>query len=134
MAPKFLGKLYEEFSIRAVVEAPRDCKVLFVQRLVRFTAYGSTVLVLALFLKSLGISEARIGLFMTLTLLGDVVISLVLTILADRIGRRRMLAFGAFSMACSGVVFALASNFWILLAAAVFGVISRKYYPRPVTG
>lgn len=66
MAPKLLQKLYEEFSIRAVVEAPYDCRVLYVQRLVRFAAYGSTVLVLALFLKNLGITEARIGLFVSL--------------------------------------------------------------------
>ncbi|RMZ91210.1 hypothetical protein DV736_g1534, partial [Chaetothyriales sp. CBS 134916] len=124
MGLEILQKLYEELSIRAVVESPRDCKILYAQRFIRFAAYGSTTLVLVLFLKKLNINEEQIGLFMTLTLLGDVAISLVLTVIADGVGRRRMLAFGAFSMACSGIVFALLSNFWILLAAAVFGVIS----------
>lgn len=61
---------------------------------------------------------------MTLTLTGDIVISFFLTLTADRIGRKTTLATGAILMSISGVVFALFENYWILLAAAVFGVIS----------
>jgi MFS family permease len=61
---------------------------------------------------------------MTLTLLGDVMLSLLLTLVADKLGRRRILFMGSVMMACSGVVFALFENFWALLAAAVFGIIS----------
>jgi MFS family permease len=61
---------------------------------------------------------------MTLTLLGDVLLSLLLTLVADKLGRRRILFMGSIMMACSGVVFALSENFWILLVAAVFGIIS----------
>lgn len=120
----YLRAFADEIGLLALVGSPLDTKVLCVQRLVRFLAYGSTTLILALFLAALRIPESRIGLFMTLTLLGDVAISLVLTIVADGIGRRRMLALGALLMAGSGVVFAVSSNYWVLLAAAVFGVIS----------
>lgn len=61
---------------------------------------------------------------MTLTLTGDILISFVLTLTADKIGRKTTLAAGAILMSLSGVVFALFQNYWILLAAAVFGVIS----------
>ncbi|CAK7273836.1 hypothetical protein SEPCBS57363_005853 [Sporothrix epigloea] len=61
---------------------------------------------------------------MTLTLLGDAVISLVLTAITDRVGRRRILSVGCLLMAGSGVVFALSGNFWILLLASIVGVIS----------
>jgi predicted MFS family arabinose efflux permease len=61
---------------------------------------------------------------MTLTILGDVLVSLVLALWADRLGRRRILMLGGLMMAGSGVVFAITSNYWILLAAAVLGVIS----------
>ena len=61
---------------------------------------------------------------MTLTLLGDVLLSLFLTLVADRVGRRRVLILGALLMVLSGAVFAVFENFWILLAAAVVGVIS----------
>lgn len=61
---------------------------------------------------------------MTLTLLGDVMLSLLLTLVADKLGRRRILFMGSVMMACSGVTFALSENFWVLLIAAVFGIIS----------
>lgn len=126
MAPEALRRIYNEIGLGVVVKSPRDTKILCLQRIVRFLAYGSTSLVLALFLSSLDVSDEKIGLFMTLTLLGDVVISLVLTIIADGIGRRRMLMFGASMMVASGIVFALSSNYWILVAASVFGVISPR--------
>jgi MFS family permease len=126
MATKVLRRVYNEVGLQAVINSPRDTKILCLQRVVRFLAYGSTSLVLALFLSSLNINDERIGLFMTLTLLGDVVISLILTIIADGIGRRKMLMFGASMMVVSGIIFALASNYWILVAASVFGVISPR--------
>lgn len=61
---------------------------------------------------------------MTFTLLGDVLLSLLLTLVADKLGRRRILFGGSIMMACSGITFALSENFWILLIAAVFGIIS----------
>ena len=64
---------------------------------------------------------------MTLTLLGDVVISFVLTLVADGLGRRRILILGAALMSASGVIFALNGNYWILVAASIFGVISPRH-------
>ena len=61
---------------------------------------------------------------MTLTLLGDVLLGGFLTLIADRVGRRKVLIAGSFLMVMSGTVFALVENFWILLVAAVLGVIS----------
>jgi predicted MFS family arabinose efflux permease len=78
------------------------------------------------YLQVLGISKARIGLFMTLTLIGDVVISFMLTMFADGLGRKAILAAGAALMTVSGVIFALSGNYWVLLAAAIFGVISPR--------
>ncbi len=61
---------------------------------------------------------------MTSTLLGDVLISLVLTSITDKVGRRRVLTLGASLMAISGLVFAASDNYWLLLVASVLGVIS----------
>lgn len=61
---------------------------------------------------------------MTLTLLGDVILSLLLTLIADNFGRRKVLFMGALLMVLSGAVFAVFENFWVLLGAAVLGVIS----------
>ncbi|KAF4548233.1 MFS-type transporter-like protein 32 [Elsinoe fawcettii] len=118
------SRLGEESGIKSVIRSSRDVKLLFSQRFVRMFAYGGTTLVLAAYLAALGISESRIGLFMTLTLLGDIFIGLTLTLHADRLGRKFVLAAGAVLVSCSGLAFALSSNYWVLLAAAVFGVIS----------
>ncbi len=125
-------KLYAEVGLEALIQAPANIHLLCLQRLVRLLAYGATSLVLVLFLSSLHVSEARIGLLQTLTLIGDVFISLVLTIIADRAGRRRMLALGSLLMTASGVIFATCSNFWILTLASVVGVISPRQGSDPV--
>jgi predicted MFS family arabinose efflux permease len=119
-------KILEELGLLAVWNSSIDTKLLLTQRFVRLFAYGATTLILVTYLVALGISEERIGLFMTLTLFGDMLISFCLTLIADGLGRRVVLALGAFLMSGSGVIFVLSRNYWILLAAAVFGVISPR--------
>jgi MFS family permease len=104
--------------------ASKDVYIIIVARYVRLFAYGAVALILALYFQELGFSDEQIGLFMTLTLLGDVFISLLLTLVADYVGRRTILLFGAGAMAASGAVFATTSNYVALLLAAILGVIS----------
>jgi predicted MFS family arabinose efflux permease len=61
---------------------------------------------------------------MTLTLVGDVFLGTFLTLVADKLGRRKVLIGGSFLMVLTGVVFAVFENFFILLMAAVVGVVS----------
>jgi MFS family permease len=102
----------------------RDGWLLFLTRFVRLFAYGSLSVVLVFYLIGLGLSESQTGLLLTLTLLGDTVVSLYLTTRADRIGRRRMLIVGAVLMAAAGLAFACTSNFLLLIFAGTIGVIS----------
>src|SRR5438128_3942983 len=83
----------------------RDGWLLFLTRFVRLFAYGSLSVVLVFYLISLGLSESQTGLLLTLTLVGDTVVSLYLTTRADRTGRRRMLIVGAILMAAAGLAF-----------------------------
>lgn len=119
-----MWKIAEELGAATILHAPRDVHLLFLTRFLRMAAYGAASLILALFFSSLGISEPRIGLFMTFTLLGDVGLSLLLTFIADAAGRRRILLLGCCCMVLAGSVFALSSSYWALLFAAVVGVIS----------
>jgi len=102
----------------------RDGWLLFLTRFVRLFAYGSLSVVLVFYLIGLGLSESQTGLLLTLTLVGDTVVSLYLTTRADRIGRRRMLIIGAILMAAAGLAFACTSNFLLLILAGTIGVIS----------
>jgi len=101
-----------------------DGRLLFATRSLRLFAYGFLSVVLMIYLSQLGLSGAKIGLLFTLTLLGDTAISLWITTIADRKGRRYMLIVGAFLMVFAGVLFAVTDNFVLLLIAATIGVIS----------
>ncbi|KAI5956174.1 hypothetical protein KGF54_000649 [Candida jiufengensis] len=72
----------------------------------------------------IGVNEYRIGLFMTLTLIGDTIISYFLTWNADIIGRKKVMIIGSLMMFFSGLVFMNFTNYYILLIAAIIGVIS----------
>jgi MFS family permease len=102
----------------------RDGWLLFATRFARLFAYGSLSVILVFYLIGLGLTEAQAGLVLTLTLFGDVIVSLYLTTRADRIGRRRMLIVGSILMAAAGLAFACTSNLFFLVIAGTIGVIS----------
>ena len=101
-----------------------DGWLLFATRSIRLFAYGGLSVVLVFYLVSLGLTESDVGLLLTVTLLGDTLISLILTTQADRIGRRRMLIVGAALMAAAGLVFGFTARLWLLVIAGTIGVIS----------
>ncbi|MBS1841524.1 MAG: MFS transporter [Acidobacteria bacterium] len=103
---------------------PRDAGVLFLTRFLRLFAYGALSVVLVFYLVSLGLTESQVGLLLTLTLAGDIAISLFLTTRADQMGRRRTLIVGAILMVAAGIAFASTHNLFFLLIAGTIGVIS----------
>ncbi|ETS74951.1 hypothetical protein PFICI_13435 [Pestalotiopsis fici W106-1] len=115
---------YHEFGIASIHETGRNAYFIILARSFRMIAYGANSLILAIFFSALNFSDHQIGLFMTLTLLGDVFLGTFLTLVADKLGRRKVLLAGSFLMVFSGLVFAVFENFWILLLAAILGVIS----------
>ncbi|MEP7289923.1 MAG: MFS transporter [Chloroflexota bacterium] len=101
-----------------------DGRLLFATRMVRMFAYGLIAVVLGLYLIQVGLTDTQVGLVISLTLLGDAAVSLPITIIADRFGRRRMLIIGSCLMIFAGVVFALTSDITLLTIAAIIGTIS----------
>jgi len=102
----------------------RDGWLLFATRFARLFAYGSVSVILVFYLVGLGLTEAQVGLVLTLTLVGDVLVSFYLTTRADRVGRRRMLIIGSILMAAAGLAFACTSNLLLLVIVGTIGVIS----------
>ena len=102
----------------------RNGRLLFLTRVLRMFAYGFLAVVLVLYLAGLGLDALWIGAILTLTLVGDTLVSLWLTTHADRIGRRRVLVAGSLLMTAAGVVFAVTSWVPLLILAATVGVIS----------
>lgn len=116
--------IYHEFGLNSLYETGSDAWLIILARSCRMFAFGTNSLILALFFADLKFTDYQIGLFMSLTLVGDVGLSFILTMIADRAGRRLILFAGSILMILSGAIFASFENFWLLLFAAVIGVIS----------
>jgi len=99
-------------------------RALFAMRTLRMFGYGFLAVALVLYLVALGPDAWVIGLVLTLTLVGDTVISLWLTTHADRLGRRRVLVAGSILMFVAGAAFAVTDQVPLLILAATIGVIS----------
>ncbi len=102
----------------------RNGRLLFAMRTLRMFGYGFLAVVLVLYLAAAGLDPVGIGLVLTLTLVGDTLISLWLTTNADRLGRRRVLVVGAALMLVAGVAFAFTDWLPLLVLAGAIGVIS----------
>ena len=111
-------------EIDALRTLSRDGRLLFATRTVRLFAYGFLAIILGLYLSAIGLTDSQIGLVLSLTLLGDAAISLPITIIADRLGRKRMLIVGAGLMIFAGVIFALTNDITVLVITAIIGTIS----------
>lgn len=123
---KALKRISLDLGVDSVWLAGRDLKLLILLRMIRMFAYGGTTLILVMFLSALGFPDASIGLFLTLTLVGGMVISSVLTVLGDRMGVRVTMSVASILMMGAGVAFAVVENYWWLLLASVLGVINPR--------
>lgn len=102
----------------------RDGWLLFATCGLRSFGYGFLSVMLGLYLDASGLSTSSIGWIFTAALAGGAMMTLVLTAIADRVGRRALLIFGALLMALAGSVFATSHNPILLAAAAIFGTVS----------
>jgi MFS family permease len=118
------GEPVDNGLVASIRGLDRDGRLLFTTRVLRMFGYGSLAVVLVLYLAALGLDGVTIGIILTLTLVGDTLVSLWLTTSADRLGRRRVLIAGSLLMVGAGVAFALTSSVPFLILAATIGVIS----------
>ena len=101
-----------------------DGRALFALRTIRMFGYGFLAVVLVLYLDAAGLDPLAIGAVLTLTLVGDAIVSLWLTTHADRLGRRRVLIISSLLVVVAGIVFALTNWLPLLIVAGIVGVIS----------
>lgn len=91
---------------------------------VRTFAYGLVSVVMGLYLASLGYDTATIGGIFTAAMVGGAVTTVLVTQVADRLGRRLVLVVGASLMALGGAAFAMTDNAVLLTVTAIVGTIS----------
>src|SRR5690348_14027294 len=76
---------------------------------VRNLAYGMSSVILGLYLADLGLKTATIGGVFTAALAGGALLTIGLSSVADRLGRRKIACASALLMAASAAAFALSS-------------------------
>ena len=102
----------------------RDGKLILGARIVRTFSYGFLSIILAIYLKLMGLNEILIGFVLTATLVNSVIFNLFSSVYADRIGKKKMLILYAVLMVISALIFFLTNNYIALIIAALIGTIN----------
>ncbi len=90
----------------------------------RAFAYGFGVVVLGTALDRAGFSAFQVTLVFTAMLAGMAIASILVGLVGDRVGRRRLYAGLLVLMGAAGVVFAFAGSVWVLALVALTGTMS----------
>ncbi len=102
----------------------RDGKLLLAANIARMFGFGFLSIILAIYLTHAGYNELYTGIIITATLVSGSFFTLFASIYGDRIGRRKTLILFAGLMSISGVTFALTTDYYLLLLAALIGFIN----------
>ena len=105
-------------------EATADAGVLLRARAVRAFGDGFVSVLLPLHLTTLGFDGFQIGEVATATLLGSAALTLVVGLVAYRLGRQLLLLRASLLMIATGLGFALVHDFWPLLVVAFVGTLN----------
>jgi len=106
------------------VKPPRDRFFLYSAAFLRALATGMIAVLIGIHLAKLGFDPAAIGVVVAAGLAGAAAAALVVTLAADRIGRRRALFGLALLGALGGAVVAVASGGVLIASAAFFGMLN----------
>jgi MFS family permease len=102
----------------------RDSLTILAARGLRMLASGYLSVILALYLSTLGLSTAEIGLVFTVALAGGAAVTTLATLYANRWGRRTLLIAFSLLMAAAGTTLAAGASLPLLLLAVVTGTLS----------
>ena len=105
-------------------EATPDAGVLLQARAVRAFGDGFVSVLLPLHLTTLGFDGFQIGAVATATLLGSAALTLVVGLVAYRLGRQLLLLRASLLMIATGLGFAFVHDFWPLMVVAFVGTLN----------
>ncbi|MGH2550835.1 MAG: MFS transporter, partial [Thermomicrobiales bacterium] len=104
--------------------ASSDTRVLLSARAVRGFGDGFVSVLLPVRLADLGFSGSSVGAIASATLFGSAIATLASGFLAGRLGVQRLLMACSAIMVATGIGFATATDFWLLLAIAMIGTLN----------
>src|SRR6266568_982962 len=111
-------------SLRSLGWLNADGRKLLITRVLRTFGYGYLAVVLAIYLKQIGLDDFLIGAVLAAALAGSAVMNVFWSLKADSFGRRKTVVVMGVLMFVGGLLFAVSDNIWLLLVAAFSGTIS----------
>lgn len=102
----------------------RGTTAIFFARGLRGIADGFVAVLLPVYLLAMGLGGVAVGAIATATLLGSALATLMVGACGHRWSARALLLAAAMLMAATGLGFAVASSFWILLLVAFLGTVN----------
>ncbi len=102
----------------------RDGKVIILARSVRTFAQGSIAVLFAVYLDMLGFSLTQIGVFFSFGVAGAALFAFLVSLVAEKLGRRRLLVLLTLLTAAAGVALVATNDFVLLTAFAFVGYLS----------
>ena len=99
----------------------RDGKVIFLEKTVRTVPYGFLGVLFGVYLAQLGFSTFAIGIVLTLTVLSSAFYTFIISLVADRIGRRKTLVFFALTDFVAGLFLLISTDWWAPVFAGIVG-------------
>ena len=121
---------YPRSSIRSTTGAttapapPTALRRVFLARALRDFGDGFVAVLLPVYLTELGLSALEIGVLATVALFGSAIVTLATGFLGARHDLRGLLLAASVLMIATGLAYALAGDFWILLLVACVGTIN----------
>jgi MFS family permease len=97
----------------------KDRKLLLTARIIRTFAYGFLTIIIAIYLRTLGVDNIHSGILLGFTLLKSVVFTLFGSFYADRIGRKKILIIYASLMSLSGAILSFTVNHILMVLVAL---------------
>jgi predicted MFS family arabinose efflux permease len=105
-------------------QVSHNLRVIYAAALLRSTGVGLTGVVMGVYLSRAGLSATQIGVVITAGLAGAAAGTLIVSLGADRLGRRRVLASLSLLAALGGLGFALTGRFYGILILAFVGIVN----------
>ena len=102
----------------------RGDKKLLLTRALRTFGYDYLAVILAIYLRELGLDPFLIGVVLTAAIAGSAAMTVFWSLVADRSGRRRTGVTMAGLMAIGGLLFEITDDFWLLLLGGFTATIS----------
>ncbi|OBA28184.1 MFS general substrate transporter [Hanseniaspora valbyensis NRRL Y-1626] len=118
-------KIHENKYINILLtQSDRDIRILYLCVFIRQLQYGLLNQILIFYFKELKYNSEKIGVFLSLTLFGDVLLSWVLTWYADSWKRSNIIKLGIILMFINGLTFIIYDkNFTVLLIVSTLGIV-----------